>query len=353
MKQSEIVAEMKVLPEIDVEFEVRRRVDFIKYELELSAQKTLVLGISGGVDSCTCGRLAQLAIDELAGNGNGYRFVAVRLPYATQADEADAQLAIDFIQPSHSVVNVQAGTDAIHRRRWRRSSRRDWASTATRHRILPRGNVKARMRMVTQYEIAGLLGGLVLGTDHSAENVTGFYTKYGDGACDIIPLFGLNKRQVRQLARHLGAPEKIIEKAPTADLETLDPSKPDEDALGLTYDQIDDFLEGKQIDPEAADRMIHISSRHRAQATADRHRLRSIKKARRTVHAEPGGANRGVRMTWPRIAGRRDYFAHAFDIQFDVDVADPVGHAEIGWASVSSSTWLFWPTCRFCTNPLR
>ena len=60
-----------------------------------------------------------------------------------------------------------------------------------------RGNVKARMRMIAQYEIAGLTGGLVLGTDHSAENITGFYTKHGDGACDLAPLFGLNKRQVR------------------------------------------------------------------------------------------------------------------------------------------------------------
>ncbi len=63
MNQSEIVAEMKVLPEIDVDYEVGRRVDFIKYQLELSNQKTLVLGISGGIDSCTCGRLAQLAVD--------------------------------------------------------------------------------------------------------------------------------------------------------------------------------------------------------------------------------------------------------------------------------------------------
>ena len=110
--------------------------------------------------------------------------------------------------------------------------------------------------MVAQYEVVGLLGGLVLGTDHSAENVTGFYTKYGDGACDLVPLFGLNKRQVRQLARHLGTPEQIITKAPTADLETLAPGKADEAALGLSYDQIDDFLEGKEIDP----RPPHVSS---------------------------------------------------------------------------------------------
>jgi len=133
-----------------------------------------------------------------------------------------------------------------------------------------RGNVKARMRMIAQYEIAGLLGGLVLGTDHSAENVTGFYTKYGDGACDIAPLFGLNKRQVRQLAAQLGAPQRIIAKTPTPDLQTTDPSKSDEDDIGLSYDQIDDFRQGKKIDPAAEQRIIHIflTTAHKRQPIA-------------------------------------------------------------------------------------
>jgi NAD+ synthase len=259
MNQAEIVNEMKVLPEIDVEFEIRRRVDFIKLELELSGQKALVLGISGGIDSCTCGRLAQLAIDKLNQNGNGFQFIAVRLPYAAQTDESDAQISIDFIRPSHSVtVNVQSGSDAIHESTLKALGEQGLDQQAAEVQDFAKGNVKARMRMIAQYEIAGLLGGLVLGTDHSAENVTGFYTKYGDGACDLAPLFGLNKRQVRQLATTLGAPANIITKPPTADLESLAPSKPDEDALGLTYDQIDDFLEGKKITLEAEQRLIHI-----------------------------------------------------------------------------------------------
>ncbi len=271
MNQTEIIAEMKVLPEIDVDFEVRRRIDFIKYQLELSGQKTLVLGISGGVDSCTCGRLAQLAVNELNQAHDGYRFIAVRLPYASQADEADAQLAIDFIQPSHGVtVNVQPGADAIHDTVISALDETGLAGQSDGQQDFAKGNVKARVRMVAQYEIAGLLGGLVLGTDHSAENVTGFYTKYGDGACDIIPLFGLNKRQVRQVAAHLGAPDRIITKAPTADLESLAPSKPDEEALGLSYDQIDDFLEGREIDADAAHRIIHIflTTAHKRQPIA-------------------------------------------------------------------------------------
>jgi len=259
MNQSDIIAAMQVLPEIDVDFEIRRRVDFIRYQLELSGHKSLVLGISGGIDSCTCGRLAQLAVDEMNQNGNGYRFIAVRLPYATQADEADAQLSIEFIQPSHQLtVNVQPGSDAIHQSVMQALDAQGLGDIDAGKQDFARGNVKARVRMVSQYEIVGLLGGLVLGTDHSAENVTGFYTKYGDGACDLVPLFGLNKRQVRQLARRLGAPQKIITKTPTADLESLAPAKADETALGLSYDQIDDFLEGREIDAEAAERLIHI-----------------------------------------------------------------------------------------------
>jgi NAD+ synthase len=271
MNQADIVTEMQVLPEIDVKYEIRRRVDFIKYQLELSAQKALVLGISGGVDSCTCGRLAQIAADELNQDDDGYRFVAVRLPYAAQADETDAQQALDFILPSHSVtVNVQPGTDAIHKSTLAALAEQGLADQTDNKQDFAKGNVKARMRMIAQYEIAGLLEGLVLGTDHSAENVTGFYTKYGDGACDIAPLFGLNKRQVRQLATQLGAPERIITKTPTADLESLAPSKPDEESLGLSYDQIDDFLEGKKIDPEAEQRIIHIflSTAHKRQPIA-------------------------------------------------------------------------------------
>lgn len=273
INQTSIVAEMRVLPIIDSQFEIARRIAFIKQCLLKAGLKTLVLGISGGVDSSTCGRLAQLAINELNAQGSNedYRFIAVRLPYAQQADEDDAQAAIQFIQPSQTItVNMQTGSDAIH----------DSVTAAINHLGLltqskeaidfNKGNVKARMRMIAQYEIAGILGGLVIGTDHSAENITGFYTKFGDGACDLAPLFGLNKRQIRQIANELGAPETLVYKAPTADLESLTPSKPDEDALGLSYDQIDDFLEGKSIDVEAEQHLIGIFLRtqHKRQAIA-------------------------------------------------------------------------------------
>jgi len=252
--------EMRVLPSIDPHFEITRRVDFIKRKLQESGCKSLVLGISGGVDSTTCGRLAQIAVNELNEENSGeYQFIAVRLPYGEQKDEDEAQLALQFIQPSHSVsVNIKAGVDGLHA-----ASHIALEGTG----LLPedsakvdfiKGNVKARARMVAQYEIAGYVGGLVIGTDHSAENITGFYTKFGDGACDMAPLFGLSKRQVRELAATLGAPEQLVKKVPTADLEELDPQKADEDALNLTYEQIDDFLEGKEVSQEVSDRLVHI-----------------------------------------------------------------------------------------------
>ncbi|MBT1064984.1 ammonia-dependent NAD(+) synthetase [Bowmanella sp. Y26] len=263
MDVKSIIAEMRVLPEIDPAFEITRRVNFIKSHLRQSGLDTLVLGISGGIDSCTLGRLAQIAVDELNDEHHEhYRFVAVRLPYATQADEVDAQDSIEFIKPSVSLtVNVQPGADAIHQETLVALAAQGLLPADLGKQDFVRGNVKARVRMVVQYEIAGMMDALVLGTDHSAENITGFYTKWGDGACDLAPLFGLNKRQVRLVARTLGAPSKVIDKAPTADLESLSPQKADEAALGLTYDQIDDFLEGRAVPASVSEKLVYIYQR--------------------------------------------------------------------------------------------
>ncbi len=262
MNKQAIIEEMKVLAEIDPEFEVKRRVSFIKRQLRSSGLNSLVLGISGGIDSCTLGRLAQIAVDELNQNGANYQFIAVRLPYDSQADEADAQLSIDFIQPSLSVMaNVKSGADAIHDVAVNALKSAGAYNVDAKADDFVKGNTKARTRMAIQFDIAGLTRGLVLGTDHSAENITGFYTKYGDGACDLAPLFGLSKRQVRQVAAFLGAPDVIINKAPTADLESLNPQLEDEASLGLSYDQIDDFLEGKSTDDHAISKLIEIYTR--------------------------------------------------------------------------------------------
>ena len=262
--RAEIMAEMKVQPTIDVNAEITRRVNFIKTRLVAAHSRSLVLGISGGVDSSTCGRLCRLAVNELnkEHDTNKYQFIAVRLPYGVQADEDEAQMAVDFIQPSKRMtVNVQPAADALHEQAI--------AAVVGCGEALPeqaqidfiKGNVKARQRMVAQYEIAGFCQGLVVGTDHSAENITGFYTKFGDGACDLAPLFGLSKRQVRALATALGAPALLVDKAPTSDLESDRPGLTDEEALGLSYEQIDDFLEGKPVSDDVEQKLVSIYTR--------------------------------------------------------------------------------------------
>ena len=260
MSKQAIIKEMCVLPTIDANTEINRRVDFIKQQLETSSCKSLVLGISGGVDSFTCGRLAQLAVEQLRQQNpnSSYQFYAVRLPYGTQQDEQDAQISLDAIAPDKILtVNIQQATDAVNQQVCNTLEQVEGAISPEAI-DFAKGNVKARVRMTSQYEVAGLVNGLVLGTDHSAENITGFYTKHGDGACDLAPLFGLSKRQVRLLAKTMGAPDSITYKTPTADLECLSPQKKDEDVLGLSYDVIDDFLEGKPVPEDSEKRLIEI-----------------------------------------------------------------------------------------------
>ncbi|MDU6523366.1 MAG: ammonia-dependent NAD(+) synthetase [Enterococcus sp.] len=244
--QTTIIKELGVKPTIDPKAEIRTSIEFLKaYLTKNPFLKTLVLGISGGQDSSLAGRLAQLAIEELRAetDDDSYKFIAVRLPYGEQADEADAKRALDFIQPDVSLrVNIKGAVDA------QVAALEEAGITIS---DFNKGNIKARQRMITQYGIAGDNQGAVVGTDHAAENVTGFFTKFGDGGADILPLFRLNKRQGKMLLQELGADEALYLKVPTADLEDGKPLVADEVALGVTYDNIDDYLEGKNIDPKA------------------------------------------------------------------------------------------------------
>jgi len=254
--QRHIIDQMRVKAEIECEKEIAHRVDFIKQTLLGSNTHYFVLGISGGVDSSTAGRLCQLAVEQLrAQTKQNYQFVAVRLPHNQQLDEEDAQLSLAFIQPDQVVtVNIASAVDAIKLSVDNAMSHIKVNTDA--HEDFVKGNVKARMRMIAQYTIANKLGGLVVGTDHSAEAIMGFYTKHGDGAADLAPLFGLNKRQVRGICQHLGASERIYQKPATADLEELEPQALDEDKLGVSYEAIDDFLEGKEVQQHHYEKII-------------------------------------------------------------------------------------------------
>lgn len=258
--QKQIIEELRVLPKINVEEEIRKSIDFLKkYVKKHSFVKGFVLGISGGQDSTLVGKLAQMAVDELNVEAGEkiYTFYAVRLPYGVQADEQDCQDAIDFIQPDKVyTVNIKEAVDA---------SVRALEAANVELSDFAKGNEKARERMKVQFSIAAMKKAVVLGTDHAAESITGFYTKFGDGGADLMPIFRLNKRQGKQILKHLHCPEHLYLKVPTADLEENRPSLPDETALGITYEQIDDYLEGKDIPEEARKTLeaYYLRSQHK------------------------------------------------------------------------------------------
>nr|CAD6418834.1 ammonia-dependent NAD(+) synthetase [Rhizobium sp. Q54] len=263
-EQAEIVRVLGVTRDFDAHAEAERRIAFLSDYLKRHSLRSLVLGISGGVDSLTAGLLAQETANRLRAGGISAEFIAVRLPYGTQADEADAQKSLQVIAPDRTVtIDIKPAADAMMDEVRREAD--DLVSGGRFHFHL--GNIKARQRMIAQFALAGASGGVVIGTDHAAEAVMGFYTKFGDGAADIMPLAGLNKRRVRALARHLGAPQDLVFKVPTADLESDTPLKPDEEVYGVSYDEIDDFLEGKAI-PEPSLRKILAAYRTSAHKRA-------------------------------------------------------------------------------------
>jgi NAD+ synthase len=247
-EQRKIVNALAVQAAIDPKNEIERRTDFLHQLLIASKRRTLVLGISGGVDSLTAGFLAQKTVEKARTQGYEARFIAMRLPYGEQRDEQDAKLALDFIQPDEIMtVDIKPASDATLQSLklggtvFNDAQQEDF--------IL--GNIKARQRMIVQYAMAGSRAGLVIGTDQAAEALMGFFTKHGDGACDVTPLAGLNKRQVRSIASFGGASDALVFKIPTADLESLAPLKPDEEAFGVSYKEIDDFLENKPVNAQA------------------------------------------------------------------------------------------------------
>ncbi|QFG68387.1 ammonia-dependent NAD(+) synthetase [Ornithinimicrobium pratense] len=246
--QQEIRTALEVVdPEsFDAAREGGRRIDFLARYLQETGLRGYVLGISGGVDSTAAGRLAQLAVERVREAGGEAQFVGIRLPYREQKDEADAQAAVEFIAADEILtVDIGPATDAL----WdelERAGIGGGQESAHYH----RGNVKARERMTAQFAVAGVRGMAVLGTDQAAEALVGFYTKFGDGAADLVPLFGLPKNRVRDICRWLGAPDTLVDKVPTADLESDRPMLADEEALGVTYAAIDDYLEGREVSEE-------------------------------------------------------------------------------------------------------
>lgn len=210
-----------------------------------------VFGLSGGIDSAVVARLCQMATPN--------RVLGVILPcYSHTQDEADAYVMADAFGIPTAKVDLTGPFDALtgELHAALKGLPRTVHVTDIKQQ-LPEANIKPRLRMTSLYFIANSLNYLVAGTGNRSEIALGYYTKYGDGGCDVLPIGALLKSEVRSLARELGVPKAIINKAPSAGLWI---GQTDEAEMGFTYDALEKYLvEGPSAVPkETADRIEQL-----------------------------------------------------------------------------------------------
>lgn len=206
-----------------------------------------VFGVSGGVDSAV---VAGLCVRAFPGKSLG-----LFLPCGSASqDRTDAYLVAQTFGLPLRTVQLDAPYQAL----LGAIAEPGAAAGETPRQRLALANLKVRLRAITWYYFANRLGRLVVGTGNRSELSVGYFTKYGDGAADILPLANLVKSEVRALARHLGVPEAIITRTPTAGLWT---GQTDEGEMGVTYELLDRYLLGGEVPPEVADRIGRMVAR--------------------------------------------------------------------------------------------
>ncbi|MCY3916650.1 MAG: NAD+ synthase [Chloroflexi bacterium] len=223
-KKTEAAADMKsVLPRLKINTQLATRVltGFIRDSITKAGMTRAVIGLSGGIDSAVSAYLAAKAL-------GAENVLALRMPYSRSSAESlsDAEAVIEDLSLPNLSLPISEMADPLIER-FPDMSR------------LRKGNIMARLRMITLYDQSVAWGGLVMGTSNKTEFLLGYSTIYGDSGVALHPIADLYKFQVRQMARHLGAPASIIDKAPSADLWV---GQTDEDELGFTYDEADQVL---------------------------------------------------------------------------------------------------------------
>ncbi len=200
-------------------------INFIRIKIGEAGSRGAVIGLSGGIDSALTARLAV----EAAGPENVLGILLPEKGITTKKDIDDAMEIVRILGIDHIIIEISKVLGSFS----------SIIPDFDRDNILANGNLKARTRMCILYYHANLMRRMVVGTGNRTELLLGYFTKYGDGGVDIEPIGGLYKTQVRELARHMGIPEKIIEKVPTAGLW---PGQTDERELGVTYEIADKIL---------------------------------------------------------------------------------------------------------------
>jgi NAD+ synthase len=211
--------------------------------LKETKAKGFIVGLSGGIDSALVAALIKRASDNVLG---------VIMPcHSNPADKEDAILVAEAVKIPYTEVNLAATYDTLMKEilKGKEIAADDKAG------VLAANNTKVRLRMTTLYALGQMNGYLVVGTDNLAEWYTGYFTKYGDGGVDLVPIVHLTKGQVREASRMLGIPEKIVNRVPTAGLYS---GQTDETEMGVTYDELDAYLLGGKIDDNKVKQIEHL-----------------------------------------------------------------------------------------------
>jgi NAD+ synthase len=224
---------------------------WLKERAAAAGAEGYVFGLSGGIDSAVVARLCQMATPD--------RVLGVLLPcYSQPQDELDAMLVAEAFKIPTAKVDLSKTFDTL-------TQTLDEALKVQHPKLavdvvdikqrLPRANIKPRLRMTSLYYVANALNYVVAGTGNRSEITLGYYTKYGDGGVDVLPIGALLKSEVRALAREIGVPEPVITKPPTAGLW---PGQTDEAEMGFTYEMLEDYLNGKDVPVDVAKRIERL-----------------------------------------------------------------------------------------------
>ncbi|WP_156291185.1 NAD(+) synthase [Oceanobacillus salinisoli] len=236
-----------------MEKQVEAIVEWLRQQLKQSGAKGFVVGVSGGIDSAVVANLIKRAAPENS--------LGVLLPIYTKPEHmTDSQKVIEKCGIDSLTLDLTESHNVMYSYIQDQLKGKNEFNESTDQ--LAGANLRARLRMSALYTVATNYNYLVVGTDNAAEWYTGYFTKYGDGGVDILPIVDFTKSEVRELAKYLDVPEEVITKAPSADLWE---DQTDEKEMGTTYDRIDAYLGGEEIPEKDKDiiELLHKRSAHK------------------------------------------------------------------------------------------